>query len=72
MRSCGRALVSVLSAAPMTTSAALRFRSWPISEAAALEPALQSAGLKLPAKKIDGTSPGSMGDALSDALVSVG
>jgi len=61
-----------MSAAPMTTSAALRFRSWPISEAAALEPALQSAGLKLPAKKIDGTSPGSMGDALSDALVSVG
>merc|ERR1719421_2273069 len=35
-----------------------RFRSWPISEATALEPSLRAMGLK--------------GSALSDALVSVG
>ena len=49
-----------------------RFRSWPITEAAALEPSLRTMGLKVPASEIDGTAPGSKGTCLSDALVSVG
>lgn len=48
-----------------------RFRSWPITEAAALEPMLKEMGLRVSAKEIDGTSSGS-GNALSDAMVSVG
>lgn len=47
-----------------------RFRSWPITEAASLEPALKEMGLKVPAKEIDGTS--TKDPCLSDALVSVG
>merc|ERR1711865_1228192 len=51
-----------------------RFRSWPITETAKLEPKLRAMGLKVPAAKIDGTSnsSGASGGALSDALVSVG
>ena len=57
--------------------AASRFRSWPITEAAALEPALREMGLRVPAARIDGTSRGGAADVasapcLSDALVSVG
>ena len=47
-----------------------RFRSWPITEAAALEPALREMGLEVPASAIDGTS--TSAPCLSDALVSVG
>ena len=37
---------------PMAAASAkgLRFRSWPITETAALEPTLKSMGLKVPAK----------------------
>ena len=51
-----------------------RFRSWPITEAAALEPKLKKMGLRVPASDIDGTSsPGAReGKCLSDALLSVG
>ena len=49
----------------------VRFRSWPITEAAALQPMLKSMGLNLPAAEIDGTAPNS-GPCISDALVSVG
>jgi len=50
-----------------------RFRSWPITEVKALEPALQKMGLRVPAAEIDGTAPGrAAGDCLSDALCSVG
>lgn len=48
-----------------------RFRMWPITEAAALEPTLQAMGLRVSAAEIDGTSSGG-GRCLSDALVSVG
>eukprot|EP00928_Gymnodinium_smaydae_P064302 TRINITY_DN4767_c0_g5_i1.p1 TRINITY_DN4767_c0_g5~~TRINITY_DN4767_c0_g5_i1.p1 ORF type:complete len:717 (+),score=99.52 TRINITY_DN4767_c0_g5_i1:53-2152(+) len=48
-----------------------RFRSWPITEARALEPTLQEMGLRVPAADIDGTG-GSGGKCLSDALISVG
>lgn len=48
-----------------------RFRTFPISEALALEPELQRMGLKVPASQIDGTSAGT-GKCLSDAMVSVG
>ena len=66
-------LSSLLTSLPMATSArGLRFRSWPITEAAALEPSLRSMGLKVPASEIDGTAPGGKGGCLSDALVSVG
>ena len=47
-----------------------RFRSWPITEAVSLEPALKEMGLKVPAAEIDGTS--TTNACLSDALVSVG
>lgn len=47
-----------------------RFRSWPITEASSLEPALREMGLKVAAKDIDGTS--TKEPCLSDALVSVG
>ena len=47
-----------------------RFRSWPITETAALEPMLKEMGLRLAASEIDGTS-STMGNSLSDALVSV-
>ncbi len=62
--------------AAMTTVAApssqpSRFRSWPITEAAALEPMLKEMGLRVPAADIDGTS-SSEASGLSDALVSVG
>lgn len=44
-----------------------RFQSWPITEAANLEPYLRSMGLQLPAREIDGTS---IDEAcLSDAVV---
>ena len=57
--------------APPSALQPSRFRSWPITEATALEPALKAMGLRVPAKDIDGTS--SSGAAcLSDALVSVG
>ena len=55
-------------ASSMTTS---RFRSWPITEAAALEPSLREMGLRVPTLEIDGTTAGT-GKCLSDALVSVG
>jgi len=48
-----------------------RFRSWPITETANLEPRLKEMGLKVPASAIDGTAGGS-GNCFSDALVSVG
>ena len=47
-----------------------RFRTWPITAAGELEPVLRDMGLKIDARKIDGTS--SADAALSDALVSVG
>ena len=47
-----------------------RFRTWPITAAGELEPVLRAMGLKIDARKIDGTS--SADAALSDALVSVG
>lgn len=49
-----------------------RFRSWPITEAGALEPLLREMGLQVPAAEIDGTGGGGGGRCLSDALVSVG
>ena len=49
-----------------------RFRSWPITETSNLEPSLRSMGLRVRAREIDGTAPGSTGTCLSDALVSVG
>ena len=55
-----------------TMSSASRFRSWPITAAASLEPALRDMGLQVPASKIDGTSSGPDSSCLSDALVSVG
>ena len=55
-------------ASSMSTS---RFRSWPITEAAALEPSLREMGLRVPTLEIDGTTAGT-GKCLSDALVSVG
>ena len=57
----------------MATASSSRFRSWPITEAARLEPSLREMGLKVPASEIDGTSAPTMaGRCLSDALVSVG
>jgi len=50
----------------------LRFRTWPITEAQALETKLQKMGLRVPASEIDGTSAANAGRSLSDALVSVG
>ena len=47
-----------------------RFRTWPITAVGELEPVLRDMGLKIDARKIDGTS--SADAALSDALVSVG
>ena len=47
-----------------------RFRTWPITAAGELEPVLRAMGLKIDARKVDGTS--SADAALSDALVSVG
>mmetsp|Transcript_105956 Transcript_105956/g.187466 ORF Transcript_105956/g.187466 Transcript_105956/m.187466 type:complete len:656 (+) Transcript_105956:62-2029(+) len=44
-----------------------RFQSWPITEAAHLEPSLHSMGLRLHAEDIDGTSTGK--GCLSDAVV---
>lgn len=55
---------------PSAAMADPRFRSWPITEAAALESELTKMGLKVPAAAIDGTS--GKGNCLSDALVSVG
>lgn len=49
-----------------------KFRSWPITETAALEPMLRDMGLRVPAEDIDGTAPGRVAACLSDALVSVG
>lgn len=66
-----RALLFSL-ALPTTSARGLRFRSWPITEATALEPSLRAMGLKVPASEIDGTAPGGKGACLSDALVSVG
>ncbi len=62
-------------AARMSTTTTSRFRSWPITEAAALEVSLREMGLRVPASAIDGTSGGAGsggGAALSDALCSVG
>ena len=61
--------------APSQSAMNSRFRSWPITEAAALEPALRAMGLRVPAHEIDGTGgtgAPAKGDALSDALCSVG
>ena len=66
-----RALLATLhgaTAAAMSTTS--RFRSWRITEAAALEPSLRNMGLRVPAAEIDGTSTNAA--CLSDALVSVG
>ena len=60
---------AALAARPLTN---VRFRSWPITEAASLEPELRQMGLRVPASEIDGTAPGGKGNCLSDALVSVG
>ena len=38
-----------------------RFRSWPITETSNLEPSLRSMGLRVRAREIDGTAPGSTG-----------
>ena len=54
-----------------SSMSASRFRSWPITEAAALEPSLREMGLRVPTVEIDGTTAGT-GKCLSDALVSVG
>ena len=56
----------------MATASSSRFRSWPITEAARLEPSLRAMGLKVPASEIDGTSSAASAASLSDALVSVG
>ncbi|CAK0793082.1 unnamed protein product, partial [Prorocentrum cordatum] len=58
--------------ATMAASREQRFRTWPITEAKALEPLLQEMGLRVPAEDIDGTGAGASGRALSDTLVSVG
>ena len=50
----------------------MRFRAWPITETAALEPMLREMGLLVPASEIDGTSASSDGQCLSDAMCSVG
>ena len=50
----------------------MRFRAWPITETAALEPMLREMGLRVPASEIDGTSASSDGQCLSDAMCSVG
>ena len=44
---------------PASPVASMRFRSWPITEAAGLEPMLKDMGLRVPAAEIDGTSSGS-------------
>jgi len=54
------------------TSKSMRFRAWPITETAALEPMLREMGLRVPAAEIDGTRSGSDGQCLSDAMCSVG
>merc|ERR1719352_1128550 len=54
-----------------SSMSASRFRSWPVTEAAALEPSLREMGLRVPTCEIDGTTAGD-GKCLSDALVSVG
>ena len=65
------AAISRSLAPSLAMSSSSRFRSWPITETAALHPALKEMGLKLPADAIDGTS-SAAGDAISDTLCSVG
>lgn len=55
----------------LAASRVCRFRSWPITEVAALEPMLRAMGLRVPAAAIDGTS-AQTSRCLSDALCSVG
>lgn len=62
---------AAMTTAPPSALQPSRFRSWPITEATALEPALKAMGLRVPARDIDGTS-NSDAACLSDALVSVG
>ena len=65
-------MLAMSAAAAIASKVSPRFRTWPITEAKALEPALRSMGLRVPAAEIDGTAPGAGGKCLSDALVSVG
>ena len=66
----GPAIAMTLSSSSVASNGP-RFRSWPITEAAALEPSLREMGLRVPASDIDGTTSGT-GACISDALVSVG
>jgi hypothetical protein len=61
----------LISTARSMSTTPSRFRSWPITEAAALEPTLKEMGLKVPASDVDGTGR-TEASCLSDALVSVG
>ena len=73
LRRCTTLLLTASArAASASAISSSRFRSWPITETAALEPGLREMGLRVPANEIDGTSSTAGGACLSDALVSVG